>query len=34
VPPAISAFSMIHDPAMPPVLAVVLLMVALAFSLR
>ena len=32
--PPISAFSLLRDPALPPVVAVVLLMVALAFSLR
>ena len=32
--PSISAFSFFRDPALPPVAAVVLVMAALAFSLR
>ncbi len=32
--PSISAFSFLRDPALPPVMAVVVVMVALAFSLR
>jgi hypothetical protein len=32
--PSLAGFSLLRDPAMPPVVAVVLVMAALAFSLR